>query len=59
MKLIVQIPCLNEEAAIGYDPQTSGGLLAAVDPGVAAQLQAVGFTTIGEVIGGEPRIVLQ
>jgi selenide,water dikinase len=42
--------------AIAYDPQTSGGLLAAVDP---AALDAVaGFTHIGEVAAGEPRVTL-
>jgi hypothetical protein len=42
--------------AIAYDPQTSGGLLAAVDPAV---LDAVaGFTPIGEVAAGEPRVTL-
>jgi len=52
-----------DQAAIGYDPQTSGGLLAAIDPSIAGDLGAAGFTTIGSVIGvpagGEPRIVLQ
>jgi len=48
----------DEIAAIGYDPQTSGGLLAAVAPAVAADLAQSGFTTIGRVAAGPARIVL-
>ncbi|MDQ3979832.1 MAG: selenide, water dikinase SelD [Actinomycetota bacterium] len=46
--------------ALTYDPQTSGGLLAAVpatmagDPGLAA----AGFVRIGGVVGGEPSVHL-
>lgn len=36
--------------ALCVDPQTSGGLLAAVDPAAAGDLE--GFTVIGEVVGG-------
>lgn len=46
-------------AAIGYDPQTSGGLLAAVDRAVAADLTAGGFVEIGSVVAGAAGIVLQ
>ena len=46
------------QAAIGYDPQTSGGLLAAVDPAAVAELVDAGFTVIGDVVAGEARIVL-
>ena len=49
----------DDQVAIGYDPQTSGGLLAAVHPSVEAQLGASGFTTIGHVIDGDAQIVLQ
>ena len=38
--------------AIGYDPQTSGGLLAAVSPGDARRLVDAGFVTIGTVLDG-------
>ena len=38
--------------ALGYDPQTSGGLLAAVGDDVD------GFTTIGHVVAGAPGVVL-
>ncbi|MCU1394655.1 MAG: hypothetical protein JWM34_3083 [Ilumatobacteraceae bacterium] len=48
----------DDRAAIGYDPQTSGGLLAAVDPAVADELVANGFTAIGSVVAGDPAIVL-
>ena len=36
--------------ALCYDPQTSGGLLAAVDPAAAGDLE--GFTVVGEVVSG-------
>ena len=49
----------DDQAAIGYDPQTSGGLLAAVDPSIAADLAAAGFVRIGGVVAGDARIVLQ
>ena len=42
--------------AIAYDPQTSGGLLAAVDPSAMDQLD--GFTVIGTVTPGEPAVEL-
>lgn len=48
-----------EVAAIGFDPQTSGGLLAAVDSAVADELVALGFTAIGSVVAGEPRILVR
>jgi selenide,water dikinase len=47
------------QAAIGYDPQTSGGLLAAVDPALADELAGQGFTVVGDVVPGDPRIVLR
>jgi selenide,water dikinase len=43
--------------ALGYDPQTSGGLLAAVDRGALGALVAAGFTVIGDVAAGSPRVV--
>lgn len=42
--------------ALAFDPQTSGGLLAAVDPSVVAQL--TGFWFVGEVVDGPPAVVL-
>ena len=41
-----------------YDPQTSGGLLAAVDPGLADDLAAAGFVPVGVVRDGEPGVTL-
>lgn len=40
--------------ALGYDPQTSGGLLAAVSPDVVEPLAEAGFVPIGEVTDGPP-----
>ena len=45
--------------ALTYDPQTSGGLLAAVSPEVVDTLTGVGFTAIGEVVEGEAGVVLR
>ncbi len=38
--------------ALCFDPQTSGGLLAAVDPSAVDELAAVGFALIGAVVDG-------
>ena len=43
---------------IVYDPQTSGGLLAAVDPADASSLVADGWWEIGEVTGGPSGVTL-
>ncbi len=43
-------------AALAIDPQTSGGLLAAVSPGHAAGLGASGWWEVGEVLDG-PAVV--
>ena len=45
-------------AAIGYDPQTSGGLLASVDATAVAELTTRGFTAIGRVVAGGSRMVV-
>ncbi|MBW3556313.1 MAG: selenide, water dikinase SelD [Actinobacteria bacterium] len=46
--------------AIGYDPQTSGGLLASVTPASAAHLaETAGFSIIGEVVAGSPGVELR
>ena len=47
------------QEAIGYDPQTSGGLLAAVHPDVVSELQVAGFVAIGHVLAGDARIELR
>ena len=44
--------------AIAYDPQTSGGLLAAVSPNAASRLESTGFTVIGEVGEGPASVML-
>ena len=45
--------------ALVYDPQTSGGLLAAVDASVVETLMGVGFTVIGEVVEGAAGVRLR
>ena len=48
--------------ALAYDPQTSGGLLASVDPAVAGQLIAddrAAFVIIGEVLAGPAGVTLR
>jgi hypothetical protein len=42
--------------ALTYDPQTSGGLLASVDAGVADRLE--GFDIVGDVLSGGPGVRL-
>jgi len=49
----------SDLAAIGFDPQTSGGLLAAVDPGAVADLADAGFVRIGTVTSGDAGIVVR
>ncbi len=44
--------------AVGFDPQTSGGLLAAVSPVHAQALTSAGFTVIGEVVAGAASVEL-
>jgi selenide,water dikinase len=46
--------------ALAFDPQTSGGLLAAVTPAAAgsAVLAEAGFVPVGEVVAGEPAVEL-
>jgi selenide,water dikinase len=44
--------------ALVYDPQTSGGLLAAVDPGVAGELAEAGFVEIGTVTDAPAGVTL-
>ena len=45
--------------ALAYDPQTSGGLLAAVDPRAAGGLEEAGFAVVGRVVAGPPSVRLR
>jgi selenide,water dikinase len=45
--------------ALCMDPQTSGGLLAAVDPAAAADLVRAGWWLVGHAEAGSPGIVLR
>ncbi len=45
--------------ALCLDPQTSGGLLAAVDPDAVPALVGAGFWPVGRVEAGEPALVLR
>jgi selenide,water dikinase len=47
-----------EGEALCMDPQTSGGLLAAIDPAAAADL-GDGWWRVGEVVAGAPALVLR
>jgi selenide,water dikinase len=49
---------MAEHEALCFDPQTSGGLLAAVTPGAASTLATAGWWRVGTVEAGEPRLVL-
>jgi selenide,water dikinase len=45
--------------ALCFDPQTSGGLLAAVAPAAARLAEAAGFVVIGHIAAGEPAVHLR
>ena len=44
--------------ALCMDPQTSGGLLAAIDPMAVSSLSEM-WWRVGEIVAGEPAIVLR
>lgn len=44
---------------LAFDPQTSGGLLAAVAPGVVGRLAGGSFTVVGDVVDGPPSVELR
>ncbi len=54
----VDVTAEDAHGALGYDPQTSGGLLASVAPDAVPALVGCGFTEIGRVESGEARVVL-
>lgn len=49
----------GEREALAFDPQTSGGLLATVDPSVLDDLVAKGFVVVGDVAEGPAHVELQ
>jgi selenide,water dikinase len=55
----VTIAASEAAAAIGFDPQTSGGLLAAVEPAAVEHLAAHGFVAVGKVLDGLPAVSLR
>jgi selenide,water dikinase len=55
----VEVTAGPADEALAYDPQTSGGLLAAVEPAEAAGLEAAGFSVIGRVRSGPPGVTLR
>lgn len=46
----------DTSVALCMDPQTSGGLLAAVDPASVSRLIDTGFTVVGEFSAGDPSV---
>jgi selenide,water dikinase len=55
-RVVSRVPAALD--ALCFDPQTSGGLLAAIDPAVTAAAETGGFTVIGRVEPGPPRVVI-
>jgi selenide,water dikinase len=55
----VAIDAADTAAALGFDPQTSGGLLAAVDPAAVGALAGAGFVPVGRVVPGPPMVCLR
>jgi selenide,water dikinase len=55
----VAVEASDAVAAIGFDPQTSGGLLAAVDPAAVGALAGAGFVPVGRVTAGPPMVALR
>jgi selenide,water dikinase len=45
--------------ALCFDPQTSGGLIAAVEPAAAGELEAQGFWRVGVAEAGDAQLVLR
>jgi selenide, water dikinase len=55
----VTLDCTETAAAIAFDPQTSGGLLAAVDPSAVEPLAAHGFVGVGRAEPGPASVALR
>lgn len=55
----VKLEADDAAAALAFDPQTSGGLLAAVDPALVDDLRGEGFVEVGHVVDGPPAITLR
>jgi selenide, water dikinase len=55
-RLRINVP--DTQAALAIDPQTSGGLLAAVGPAAAPTLSDSGWWEVGEVLAGPPGVEL-
>ncbi|HTX63314.1 MAG TPA: selenide, water dikinase SelD [Acidimicrobiales bacterium] len=55
----VESSATSAREAIAFDPQTSGGLLATVDPVAVARLSEAGFVPVGEVAPGPARVLLR
>jgi selenide,water dikinase len=55
----VRLTAGETAAAIGFDPQTSGGLLAAVDVGLVDELTGAGFVAVGHAADGPAAVTLQ
>jgi selenide,water dikinase len=55
----VSLEADHAAAAVAFDPQTSGGLLAAVAPAAVGDLADAGFVAIGHVAPGPPAVLLQ
>lgn len=49
----------DDLAALAFDPQTSGGLLAAIDRGALDDCRAAGFVPVGEVVSGPTQLLLR
>lgn len=54
----VEIRADESHVALCMDPQTSGGLLAAVDPAAVDVLVAAGFTVVGRFVAGPARVAV-
>ncbi len=57
--VIIDAALDHDLVAIGYDPQTSGGLLAAVDAASVLELAAAGFVQVGIVVAGSSAVVVR